>query len=64
MAAWISVHDKLPGDGEKVLVYTKTDKQNVARYVKRRNEFIAAGNMTVTHWMPLPEAPGKGNDDG
>ncbi len=57
--AWISVQEKMPENGEKVLVYTKTGKQNVARYIERLNEFIAAGNMTVTHWMPLPEAPGE-----
>lgn len=62
MAEWISIDERKPDDGQKVLTYSKSGKQNVARYIERMNGFIASGNITVTHWMPLPKAPMKGGD--
>ena len=59
MAAWISIDERKPEDGQRVLTYSKSGKQNVARYIERMDGFIAAGNITVTHWMPLPESPEK-----
>lgn len=59
MSEWINVSDRLPDDCEKVLVYGKSGKQNVARYFARREAFIGCGNFSVTHWMPLPPPPTK-----
>jgi hypothetical protein len=54
---WISVHEKLPENNDKVLAFTLSGKYAVARYDQRRQCWIAAGNLTVTHWMPLPDVP-------
>lgn len=62
MAEWISVEDRMPEDNEKVLAYTKTGGYCVARYSARWNRFRTSGNVTITHWMPLPEPPGEVNN--
>lgn len=53
-AEWISVKDRMPNSWEKVLVYTKQGAVEMSIY-------SAIGgwksNVSVTHWMPLPEAP-------
>ena len=54
---WISVQEKLPENNDKVLAFTLSGKYAVARYDQRRRCWIAAGNLTVTHWMPLPDVP-------
>lgn len=54
---WISVQEKLPESNDKVLAFTLSGKYAVARYDQRRQCWIAAGNLTVTHWMPLPAPP-------
>ena len=54
---WISVQEKLPESNDKVLAFTLSGKYAVARYDQRRRCWIAAGNLTVTHWMPLPDVP-------
>ena len=54
---WISVQEKLPEKNDKVLAFTLSGKYAVARYDQRRQCWIAAGNLTVTHWMPLPDVP-------
>ena len=54
---WISVQEKLPENNDKVLAFTLSGKYAVARYDQRRQCWIAAGNLTVTHWMPLPDVP-------
>lgn len=54
---WISVQDRMPEDSEKVLVYTQSGKNAVARWSQRQERFVASGNLNVTHWMPLPAAP-------
>ena len=57
---WISVSDRLPDDTEKVIVYTTTGNTTVARWSQRQEKFVASGNITVTHWMVLPEKPEEG----
>lgn len=57
MPEWISVQEKLPENNGKVLAFTLSGKYAVARYDQRRQCWIAAGNLTVTHWMPLPDVP-------
>ena len=57
MTKWISVNDRLPDHPNKVLIYTKSGKYSVAKYIERMGCFISTGQLTVTHWMELPEAP-------
>lgn len=54
MSEWISVKDRLPKDGDKVLVSLKSGDACCG-------EYCAAHGFTcsVTHWMPLPEPPPK-----
>lgn len=54
---WISVTERMPDDNEKVIVYTRSGKVCVARWSARQDKFVASGNLTVTHWMPLPDKP-------
>lgn len=54
---WIPVTERLPEDGQRILVCTATKLVKDARYIKRQNRFLASGNLTVTHWMPVPEVP-------
>ena len=56
-AEWIPVTERLPEDGERVLVCTQTHKIKDARYIKRSGRFVTAGNITVTHWKPMPALP-------
>ena len=54
---WINVKDALPADNEKVLVCTRSKKMCVARWSARQERFVTSGNVTVTHWLPLPGLP-------
>lgn len=63
MAEWISVKDRLPEKGERVLC---TDGHGVfEQYRIERNEIhgewqrcgLPALLQRVTHWMPLPKPP-------
>ena len=54
---WISVEERLPNDNEKVIVYTRSGKMCVARWSARQDKFVSSGNLTVTHWMLLPNEP-------
>lgn len=58
---WISVKDRLPEEGECVIVYdTREDYigmwefSGVAWY---NDDYNPLGIDEVTHWMPLPDAP-------
>lgn len=62
---WISVKDRLPKEGETVLVfgYWHEKFQPLMCYLipHRKGEWFTnvAGQQvyTVTHWMPLPQPP-------
>jgi hypothetical protein len=63
---WISVKDKLPTEGQRVIYYFKMVGVHVGRYKSLTDEdgvhqvfYSNAGWLTddVTHWMPLPELP-------
>lgn len=65
MAEWISVKKRLPKTNRRVLVYIPELFNNIqtafyARYWSENDEDWHeewSTNMTVTHWMPLPEPP-------
>lgn len=57
---WISVEDKLPKEGEEVIVFYvswKHEYQQVAMF--ESGEFIDLGGcaLSPTYWMPLPPPP-------
>ena len=58
---WISVNDRLPNDGDLVLIYYNCVFV-VARYLKGEG-FTDYGGYSMfhpTHWMTLPDSPKKG----
>ena len=66
---WISTKDRLPEDGERVLIYTKYEDIIVAKYYSLRGVWRSPEdveeeytNNEVTHWMPLPKPPVKNMD--
>ena len=71
MTKWISVGEKLPEVGEKVLCfYVTAPKDSCLIGVIKKDQNIYywhiveinehdPGFGSVTHWMPLPDAPEK-----
>ena len=70
---WISVEDRLPEEGQRVIYYFKHTGISIGRYTRAQwndpetGEVVSEGDMfhgpdgfltdDVTHWMPLPDAP-------
>lgn len=61
MSKWISVKDKLPENGDLLLL---SDKEQITMgwYSRPIKEFIQCNTWVdltkfVTHWQPLPEPP-------
>lgn len=65
---WISVNDRLPEEGSRVLAYggatcgscPSAPEVREARYGGRRDDFEFGEYdcpMKATHWMPLPDPP-------
>lgn len=58
---WISVSDKLPEEGQEVVIHIGDDNELVRfwnyRWVGQEEWFILD---LPTHWMPLPEPPKEG----
>lgn len=61
---WISVDERLPEESCEVLTVDRTGVMCLAPYSDRYTAFNATDEdggdrwkITVTHWMPLPEAP-------
>ena len=62
---WISVEERLPEVGQRVLVWceSRTTKKHVtvSTYMKdysdKRGTYFSRRVRNVTHWMPLPEPP-------
>ena len=65
MPQWISVKDRLPRTGVKVLVYLPAYKSQSFGILWKGEWGVGeagalgrmAAGLTVTHWMPLPEPP-------
>jgi len=60
MSKWISVKDKLPKEGNEILIFNIIYYKPISiGYLKNNNFFdLIDSTMTpikVTHWMPLPE---------
>jgi hypothetical protein len=57
---WISVEDRLPEDYNKYLLFLDNGRITIGWYHGDAMQFVEDGIVmieTVTHWMPLPEAP-------
>lgn len=60
---WISVDERLPELNTDVLVYTKWGKRSTVEVciLDEEGDWMGVGQHfthdSVTHWMPLPEAP-------
>ena len=64
VGGWISVEDELPELATLALVCdASSGKMAVARYIANNQWVLPAFFPTVTHWMPLPEAPKEDVDD-
>ena len=63
MQEWISVKDRLPEQGQQVLIYSRYDFCEVALYIGIPGKWRVTWNHdmldadSVTHWMPLPQPP-------
>ena len=65
---WISVKERLPKNGEIVLVYAKECGCIVAEWRRKWSEWENWNSQEehrlqfeeVSHWMPLPEPPKEG----
>ncbi|EGT5709455.1 hypothetical protein C3O70_14620 [Cronobacter sakazakii] len=65
---WIPCSERMPDDGVSVLAYCKcgdnfsgiyTMRAPVIRSKNSRKDDSVVHHERVTHWMPLPAAPGK-----
>ena len=67
MSKWISVKDRLPKTGERVLATDgfmvgegfRNDKNEFCRYYASSWKDVLGDD--VTHWMPLPDPPKEAN---
>jgi len=68
MNRWIKVEEALPEGDKRVLADAHINDINMffAKYKKSSNKWYREPNdlgleQHVTHWMPLPDPPGKYN---
>ena len=58
---WVSVEDRLPGEGQEVLCYVQgNDTMYMAQGCVKGGDYwedVDERSITVTHWTPLPEPP-------
>ena len=63
---WIPVSERPPEDNQIVICYAFVfDNIAVARYCEREGSFYEywrGGELTVTHWQPLPGKPEVKNE--
>lgn len=66
---WISVEDRLPENGQKVIATFKNEEGVIvdqARYSNGEFDFASwayVWHENITHWMPMPELPGTGESN-
>ncbi|EJD5478552.1 DUF551 domain-containing protein [Escherichia coli] len=61
-AGWISCSERMPEDGQEVVVQTHSGWRYIAFYESHSGLFYDSPEgdveyVLVTHWMPLPEPP-------
>ena len=71
---WINVKDRLPDESGEYLTFDKSGHFGLLEYStlhKKFNvfdcqsiEFVERYSIEITHWMPLPEPPKEGADNG
>ena len=62
---WIKIKDRLPNDGQLVLIYDRDGAYFLAEFDSDWGCFVDdygthfdnSCNYEITHWMPLPEHP-------
>lgn len=59
---WISVKDRLPEDGERVLTLDEYGDIRIEQYGEQEYDWFDDGTglnsmTTILYWMPLPEPP-------
>lgn len=59
---WISVEEKLPPAFDRVIICDKYRRVNTDFFCGKNKGWYSG--RTITHWMPLPEAPKVGENDG
>lgn len=62
MSEWVSVKDRLPEDGTRVLCYCRGNQYDICHFQKKRKAWFdrswnSYAQDYVTHWMPLSELP-------
>lgn len=62
---WISVYDELPKENERIIAYNGVFNEiHLCDFHDGIFEdFYGPFDGTITHWMPLPEAPRKEADN-
>ncbi|EQA7149584.1 DUF551 domain-containing protein, partial [Escherichia coli] len=60
--SWISCSERMPDDGQEVVVQTHSGWRYIAFYESHSGLFYDSPEgdveyVLVTHWMPLPEPP-------
>ena len=61
IGGWISVKDRLPDEGEYVLVWESQGFAYCDKLICGIWNIGANNGAIITHWMPLPEPPKEGN---
>ena len=69
VSEWISVKERLPQEWEEVLVWSSCGFVECAVYIGIPGKWRVTWNHdlmemdTITHWMPLPDAPKEGDSN-
>lgn len=59
---WISVEDRLPNTGQKVIVWEANKKKIDVNEFAGKYEGWYYRNDNITHWQPLPEPPERSDE--